>query len=389
MHVSARTNWNTEESELARALTARRTSGLPLHDLSNANPTLCGFQYAPNLLAALTHPAALNYNPNPKGLLSARRAVADYYAGHGIALDPAQLILTVSTSEAYNYLFHLLCDPGAEMLVPQPGYPLFDFLATLSDVRLVPAPLVYDHGWQIDPEGFRRAISPHTRAIVLVHPNNPTGHFTKPWEAEFLAQLCREYGLALIVDEVFLDFALNRNHVASFARGLDEVNCFVISGISKVCGLPQMKAAWIAATGPDSSPALARLEIIADTFLSMNAPVQAALPEWLGNRQPIQLQILSRLRANLSVLDHLLAAQQLIHRLEVEGGWYAVLRVPAIADDELMALHLLDCGVYLHPGSFFGMSRSGWLVVSLLTPEQEFLTGVTALIDYFNTNQMS
>ncbi len=389
MKFSTRTNWNTEESELAHALAARRAAGKPVYDLSNANPTRCGFTYPPDLLSALTSPSALEYDPNPLGLLTARAAVVRYYAEHSVALDPEQLVLTTSTSEAYSYLFQLLCDAGSEVLVPQPSYPLFDFLATLSDIRLTTAPLVYDHGWQLDPEGFRRAITSHTRAIVLVHPNNPTGHFTKPWEAEFIAALCREHSLALIVDEVFLDFALSGEAGASFAAGLTGVNCFTVSGISKICGLPQMKAAWIAITGPDREASIARLEVIADTFLSMNAPVQAALPNWLGSRQPIQLQILSRLRRNLATLDQLLAVQQLIHRLEVEGGWYAVLRVPALGDDEHTAIKLLDRGVYLHPGSFFGMARSGWLVVSLLTPEQDFLTGVTALIDYFNTNQMS
>ncbi len=389
MHFSARTNWNTEESELARTLAARRDSGLPLCDLSNANPTQCGFQYGHNLLAALANPDALTYDPNPKGLLSARRAVAAYYADHGVALAPEKLMLNVSTSEAYSFLFQLLCDPGSEVLVPQPSYPLFDFLATLSDVRLVSAPLVYDHGWQIDPEGFRRAITPKTRAIVLVHPNNPTGHFTKPWETEFLAQLCREHSLALIVDEVFLDFSLAGQSPATFAAGLDGVNCFTVSGISKICGLPQMKAAWLTVNGPDSVESLNRLEVIADTFLSMNAPVQAALPQWLECRRGIQSQVLSRLKRNLAALDHLLAGQKLVCRLEVEGGWYAVLRIPALAPDDETAIQLLHRGVYLHPGSFFSMPPSGWLVVSLLTPEDEFRVGIMLLVDYFAKNQMS
>lgn len=389
MRFSARTNWNTEESELSRTLAARRAAGKPVYDLSNANPTRCGFEYSSDLLTALTSPAALEYEPNPKGLLSARQSVVRYYADHGVAVEPAQLILTTSTSEAYSYLFQLLCDPGSEVLVPQPSYPLFDFLATLSDIRLTSAPLVYDHGWQIEPEGFRRAITAKTRAIVLVHPNNPTGHFTKPWEVELIASLCREHNLPLIVDEVFLDFALNSEQRQSFAAGLEGVNCFVVSGISKISGLPQMKAAWITATGPERVAAIARLEVIADTFLSMNAPVQAALPVWLGERQGIQQQILARLRSNLAALDRLLAGQSLVQRLEVEGGWYAVLRVPALGDDEQTALRLLDSGVYLHPGSFFAMARSGWLVVSLLTPEAEFLAGVNTIVDYFGKNQTS
>src|SRR5580693_649648 len=201
MRFSQRTGWNTEESELARAHRRRVEAGLPIADLTASNPTRCGFEYPADLLGALSDVRALDYDPQPRGLLQARGAVCAYYAGHGVALGPEQIVLTTSTSEAYSYLFRLLCDPGGEILVPQPGYPLFDFLGALDDVRLKPAPLVYDHGWQIDPEGFRRAISPQTRAIVLVHPNNPTGHFTKPWEREALGRLCREFDLSLIVDE--------------------------------------------------------------------------------------------------------------------------------------------------------------------------------------------
>ena len=272
MRFSRRTNWNTEESELARAHRLRVQAGLPIADLTASNPTRCGFAYEANLLAALSDPRALVYDPQPRGLLRAREAVCQYYAVHSVAVAPEQVVLTTSTSEAYSFLFRLLCDPGSEILVPQPGYPLFDFLAGLDDVRLKAAPLVYDHGWQIEPEGFRRAITPETRAIVLVHPNNPTGHYSKPWEAEALAELCREYGLSLIVDEVFLDYGFGAAP-ESFAAGLADVSVFVVSGLSKIAGLPQMKAASIVATGPDTASVLERLEVIADTFLSMNAPV--------------------------------------------------------------------------------------------------------------------
>jgi aspartate/methionine/tyrosine aminotransferase len=229
MLFSKRTNWNTEESELARAHRLRFQSHIPIADLTASNPTRCGFQFEPALLQALTDPGSLDYDPQPCGLLSARRAVCNYYAESGISLDPGQIVLTTSTSEAYSFLFRLLCDPGSEVLVPQPGYPLFDFLAVLDDVRIKTASLVYDHGWQIDPEGFRRAITPETRAIVLVHPNNPTGHFTKPWEVEELARICREFDLALIVDEVFLDYGFSVPG-KSFAAGLEGVRVFVVCG---------------------------------------------------------------------------------------------------------------------------------------------------------------
>jgi aspartate/methionine/tyrosine aminotransferase len=381
MRFSERTNWNTEESELARAHRLRLTAGLPIADLTASNPTRCGFVYDSGLLAALANPQALDYDPQPRGLLSARQAVCAYYADHGVTLQPEQIVLTTSTSEAYSFLFRLLCHAGSEILVVQPGYPLFDFLAVLDDVRLKAAPLVYDHGWQIDAEAIRRAVTPQTRAIVLVHPNNPTGHFTKPWEAAELARLCREFDLALIVDEVFLDYGFT-GAGKSFAAGLEGVPVFVVSGLSKIAGLPQMKAAWIVAAGPQAASALERLEVIADTFLSMNAPVQHAMPAWLKGREPIQRQIEVRVAANLTELDRQLARLPEVSRLEVEGGWYAVLRIPALRPDEQTVLALLERGVWVHPGYFFGMEESGWLVVSLLGPEDEFSRGVAVLVDY-------
>ena len=396
MRFSERTNWNTEESELARTYRLRRAAGLPIADLTASNPTRCGFAYPDFLLEALADPRALDYDPQPRGLLAGREAVCRYYADHAVALDPSQVVLTTSTSEAYSFLFRLLCDAGSEILVPQPGYPLFDFLATLDDVRIKAAPLVYHDGWQIDFEGLRRAITPETRALVVVHPNNPTGHFTKPWEAEELARICRANGLSLIVDEVFLDYREQESKDArkqenrgqgSFAAGLDGVPVFVVSGLSKIAGLPQMKAAWIVATGPENAQALERLEVIADTFLSMNAPVQWALPRWLDGRAPIQEQIRRRVTVNLAELDRQLATAPALQRLVVEGGWYAVLRVPALEPDEQTVLALLCRGVWAMPGYFFGLPESGWLVVSLLGEEPEFRNGLITLVDYYQTNQ--
>jgi alanine-synthesizing transaminase len=386
MRFSKRTNWNTEESELSRAHRLRVEAGLPVADLTASNPTRCGFGYPADLLAALGDPRALDYDPQPRGLRTAREAVCGYYAHHGVKVAPEQVVLTTSTSEAYSYLFRLLCDPGNEILVPQPGYPLFDFLAGLDDVRLKFAPLVYDHGWQIDPEGFRRAITPETRAIVLVHPNNPTGHFTKPWEAEELGNLCREFNLSLIVDEVFLDYGFS-GEARSFVAGLEGVPVFVVSGLSKIAGLPQMKVAWIVATGPEAGAVLERLEVIADTFLSMNAPAQWALPRWLDGRGTIQGQILDRVQANLDELDRQLGRQDVVRRLDVEGGWYAVLRIAAVRPDEATAEMLLERGVWIHPGYFFGMEKAGWLVVSLLGPAEEFREGIGLMLDCLRENQ--
>jgi len=392
MRFSQRTGWNTEESELARAHRLRADAGQPIADLTASNPTRCGFSCDAGLLAALADRRALDYDPQPRGSLRAREAICRYYADHGVAVKPEQIVLTTSTSEAYSYLFRLLCDPGSEILAVQPGYPLFDFLAVLDDVRLKAASLVYDHGWQIDPEGIRRAISAQTRAIMLVHPNNPTGHFTKPWEARELARLCREHDLSLIVDEVFLDYGFAGRHggeLGSFAAGLEGVPVFVVSGLSKIAALPQMKAAWIVATGPEAHAAMERLEVIADTFLSMNAPVQSALPAWLDGRAGNQRQIRSRVEANLAKLDRELAELPSVRRLELEGGWYAVLRIPALNPDEQTVLALLERGVWVHPGYFFGMAESGWLVLSLLAPVDEFSKGVAILINYFAKNQGS
>ena len=383
MRFSLRTGWNTEESDLGRAHRLRLELGEPIADLTASNPTRCGFHYDPALLAALTDERALDYDPQPRGLLSARQAVCSYYANHGVALAPDRIILTTSTSEAYSFLFRLLCDPGSEIVTLQPGYPLFDFLAVLDDVKLKAASLVYDYGWQIDPEGFRRAVTARTRAIVLVHPNNPTGHFTKPWEAAELARVCREFDLALIVDEVFLDYSFGAPDT-SFAVGLDGVPVFVVSGLSKITGLPQMKAAWIAAAGAPAAAALDRIEVIADTFLSMNAPVQCALPAWLEGRAAIQRQISERTAANLAELDRQLLQLPEVSRLVVEGGWYAILRIPALQPDEQTVLALLERGLWLHPGYFFGLPASGWLVVSLLGPLDEFRYGVFLLVEYLN-----
>lgn len=386
MAFSKRTEWDTEESVLAKAHRRRIEAGLPIADLTASNPTRCGFVYDEQLLDVLKDPRALDYDPQPLGLLQAREAVCAYYADHCAQVKPDQVALTTSTSEAYSFLFRLLCNPGDEIVVPQPGYPLFDFLAGLDDVTLKSAPFVYDHGWQIDPEGFRRSITEKTRAIVLVHPNNPTGHFTKPWEAEELAILCREHKLSLIVDEVFLDYGFGVKG-SSFAAGMEGVPVHVVSGLSKIAGLPQMKAAWIVTTGPGQREAMARLEVIADTFLSMNAPVQWAMRGWLAGREGIQRQIRERVLGNLAELDRQLARQKTVTRLVIEGGWYATLRIPALESDEATVLALLEHGVWVHPGYFFGMDASGWLVLSLLGKPDDMCTGVTRARAFLGTHQ--
>ncbi|HTV04003.1 MAG TPA: pyridoxal phosphate-dependent aminotransferase [Acidobacteriaceae bacterium] len=383
---SARTSWDMVETELARAVRERRAVGLPLYDLTASNPTRCGFHYDETaILAPLAQPRALIYDPDSRGMLSARAAVCRYYAGHGAELNPTNVFLTPSTSEAYSYLFRVLCDPGDEVLIAQPSYPLFDFLAQIESVRLIPYPLFYDHGWHLDAEALRRKITPRTRAIALVHPNNPTGHFIKATERRELEAICKRHGLALIVDEVFLDYRLGAVAAPSFACDEHPVLTFVLSGLSKIAGLPQMKAAWIAAFGPSIvlAPALDRIEVIADTFLSMNTPVQYALSSWLEVRGEIRRQIIDRVRQNLSLLDRELTGGP-VSRLDVEGGWYAVLRIPAIEPDEKVAIRLVrEFGVEIYPGRFFGFSEFGWLVTSLLAKERDSVYGYSVINNIF------
>ena len=378
-----RTNWNLATNAYSLAVDEARGSGRVLLDLTASNPTTVGLEYErERILRALQHPRALEYEPAPKGILPSRECVAGYYAERGIAISPEHLILTVSTSEAYSYCFRLLCDPGDEVLVPSPSYPLFEFLADIQDVRLVPYELVYDHGWQIEFESLRRAITARSRAIMVVHPNNPTGHFTRAWELERLNALCREHELALVADEVFLDYALSDEVPLTFAAN-NEALTFTLSGLSKICALPQIKLAWIAASGPAElvRAAMERLEVIADTYLSPNAPVQWAVPELLRTRGDIQRQLRERVLCNLRELDSQLRNARLTTRLALDAGWYAVLRVPATRSDEELAISLLkDEGVLIHPGHFFDFPPAGYLVASLIAPETEFREGMTRVL---------
>ena len=370
---SKRTGWDLGESAFAAAIREARASERELLDLTVSNPTACGFEYdAEALLASLTAAEGLLYDPDPRGMRSAREAVAVYYADHGAAVDPDALMLTTSTSEGYAHLFRLLCDAGDEVLVAQPSYPLFDFLADLHDVQLQSYPLFYDYGWWIDFAELERRIGPRTRAILVVHPNNPTGHWTGAAERARLRELCARNGLALIVDEVFLDYPLNdAARQPSFAAEEAEGLTFVLSGMSKIAGLPQMKVAWVLTLGPEDArrEALRRLEVIGDTFLSMNAPMQHALPRWLASRGGVQRQILSRIRANVAGLR-----ASGVRMLEAEAGWSAVLRVPVSAE-MLLAVQ----GVVVHPGSFYGIGERNRVVVSLLTPEREFREGLRCI----------
>src|SRR5579863_10383011 len=334
-----RTNWNLESNRLSSALATHRASGKPLLDLTISNPTEGGFQYDEQAIRdALSNPAVLRYEPNPKGIASARAAVTQYCAEHGAAVSLEDIFLTTSTSEAYSFAFRLLCDPGDEILAPCPSYPLFDFLADI--------------------------------------------HYVKVAEMKELSAICAARELALIADEVFLDFSLTEEPLASFAANAGALT-FTLSGISKISGLPQMKASWLIVNGPErwKAEAVARLEVIADTYLSINAPVQLALPAFMAQRTAFQEQLMARVRKNLAELDRQLATQQACSRLKIEGGWYAILRGSRLRDEEEFAIELLrQKGVYVHPGHFYDFSEPGRLVLPLITPERDFAGGVSLLL---------
>jgi alanine-synthesizing transaminase len=382
---SNRTNWQLTRNRLTKALDEVRSTGARVLDLTISNPTRAGLIYnETEILRSLSSPHSIDYDPQPKGLLSARSVVAEYYqTEHGLNLDVEQLILTTSTSEGYSFIFRLLCNPGDELLVPKPSYPLFEFLADLQDVKLVPYPLIYDHGWQIDFHSLEKIVTARTRGVVVVHPNNPTGSFVHAEEQEALNRFCRQHGLAVIADEVFLDYSHDPIARQSFAANQDALT-FTLSGVSKISALPQMKVAWIITSGPSTEvdAAQGRLEVIADTYLSMNAPIQWATPALLDQRHSIQQQLLKRILTNLAELDRQLAEQNICQRLSVEGGWYAVLRVPVTQTDEELAIDLL-CrkSVLVHPGHFYDFSADGYLVLSLIGPEAEFREGIGRLLE--------
>ena len=384
---SARTNWPLTPNRLSLLLEERRRKGLEILDLTESNPTRCGFAFdEQRILAPLQSPRALVYEPDPRGLRSARLAVVGYYAEKGIQIDPDQVFLTTSTSEAYSFVFRLLANPGESILAPQPSYPLFEFLGSLNDLQLIPYPLASDDGWRIDPEAFERAArsAPAPRAVVVVHPNNPTGSFVTEDDLGILLRLCSSQEIAIIADEVFLDYKFEEDprRVVSHA-GVRDALTFTLSGLSKISALPQMKLAWIVVNGPPGllEKALARLEVIADTYLSSSAPLACALPAWLEMRREIQPQILDRVRSNLRGLDGQLGDGSAVTRLKTEGGWYVILRLPTIHTDEDWAAELLTRdGVLVHPGHFFDFPSDGHLVLSLLPPHQIFQAGVSRLL---------
>jgi aspartate/methionine/tyrosine aminotransferase len=414
----------------------RQRKGLPIIDLTESNPTRCGFTVdAQAVLAALANSRSLTYEPDPRGLLCARQAVTGYYAERGIRVDPEQIFLTASTSEAYSYAFRLLANPGDNILAPRPSYPLLDFLTRLNDLELVSYPLAYDHRWQIDLTALAACLNQRSKAVLVVHPNNPTGSFVRCEELKFLISCCQTQPLAIIADEVFADYAFedvapgfspaqggpphlalprlrdrhplpqggegivqsgtgqytsatpksrdtNADRVRSLAAESGALT-FTLSGLSKISALPQMKLAWVIVNGPEDllRAALARLEVIADTYLSVSAPLAGATPELLELRHQVQPQILGRVRQNLYWLDEQLSRGVAISRLQTEGGWYVILRMPAVRSDEDWAMEWLrEEGVLVHPGHFYDFSCESHLVVSLLPFTEVFREGMLKIL---------
>jgi aspartate/methionine/tyrosine aminotransferase len=382
--LSRRLPPHAEINALTRALARRRAAAAPVLDLTESNPTRAAFAYDADLLRDLSSEAALQYEPRATGLRAARQAVARDQARRGVVVDSEQIVLTASTSEAYSWLFKLLCNPGDTVLVPRPSYPLFDHLTSLEGVQACPFGLEYHGRWTVDFAAFGTA-SPSTRAVILVSPNNPTGSYVNADEVDRLADLCRARRWALIVDEVFADYALDAEHPLTDIATRVDVPAFTLGGLSKTVGLPQVKLGWIVVGGTAEARAraLGGLEFIADSFLSVSTPVQIAAADLLERGAALRAQIHDRVRGNLAVLRTLTREFTACDVLRVEGGWSAVIRVPATRSEEQLVVDLLEReGVLVHPGYFFDFPREAFVVASLLPPSDVFREGAARLLRF-------
>ena len=383
---SSRTPGALAANAIARAVAARRAQGLSVLDLTLANPTRAGLAYpARDILDALDDARSLAYEPSAQGLLEAREAVAAHHLRQGYVIDPAHIVLAGSTSEAYGWLFKLLCGPGDEALIPRPSYPLFDCLAALDSVVCREYSLAHEHGWPIDFTSIEHALTPRTRAILLVNPNNPTGSFLKRDERSRLLALAARHNVAIVSDEVFYDYASAPDPArVSMLAPQGDALVFTLSGLSKAAGLPQMKLGWIHVAGPAPlrDEALERLDWIADAYLPVSAPVQHAARRWLARSQEIRAAICSRVEASRAALESRLNAGGATRVLPSEGGWSAIVQVPRIRSEEEWALQLLDrYGVLVQPGYFYDFSAEAFLVVSLLPTPEDVASGADAVLE--------
>ncbi len=386
-----RTSWKLTPNRLTICLEDLRKKKTVLYDLTESNPTRCGFPYPQEkILNAFVDPKNLEYAPDPQGMHRAREALSALYRENNVFIDPEKIFLTASTSEGYSYLFRLLVDPGQGILFPRPSYPLFQFLGDLNDVKTASYPLVYKKNWGIDFEALRSTIHSNIKAIVLVNPNNPTGSFVKQGELDILNDLCQKQSLTLIGDEVFFDYAYEKEDYKFYKRlsHNKEVLTFVLGGLSKSLGLPQMKLSWIMVNGPAKQveKALKRLEIIADTYLSVNTPVQNALPSWLELAKEIQGAIVKRIVANRDCLLEEINKVFHCEILNAEGGWYVILKIPNNLSEEDWTLEFLKKDhVLVHPGYFFDFESEAYMVVSLLPREEIFQEGLNRLLKRVET----
>jgi alanine-synthesizing transaminase len=388
---SNRFDWQTPPNALSLLLDQKRATGRPICDLTQSNPTRCGFSYdSAAIMAALSQGAAMDYEPDPHGLFAARQAIARYYRTFGAGIEPQRIFLTASTSEAYSLLFKLLGDPGDEVLIPRPGYPLLSFLTRFEGLRPVAYPLRYDDekGWRLDLDVLSALVTSKTRAVVLVNPNNPTGSYIKEDELAALDVLCCRHAAALIVDEVFADYAVTDAPAARVPSAVDRTQalCFILNGFSKMVALPQFKLGWITVSGGSAKirTACRRLEALLDFYLPVSAPIQHAAAPLLDLRGGIQYQISSRVDQNHSYLRDQVECIANIRALRREGGWYAVADISDALGDEERVLQLLDrTDTLLHPGYFYDFNREGFVVISLLPPVDAFKTGVGNLVGAF------
>jgi alanine-synthesizing transaminase len=375
MGFSGRVPSNLAPNRFSRALAAARRQGRCLLDLTVSNPTEVQLGYPRELLAPLADPASLTYEPRPFGLPAAREAVAGDFARRGLQVPPDRVLLTASTSEAYSFLFKLLCDAGDEVLVPRPSYPLFEHLTRLDGVRAAAYQLDYHGRWSVDFDSLRRAVSPRTRAVLAVSPNNPTGSFVSDRDLQGLVEFCAASNVALVGDEVFADYAFDDARVPRSVLSVDDALTFGLGGLSKSAGLPQLKLGWIGVSGPPDvvAEALNRLEVICDSYLSVSTPIQQAAGALIAGAAAMRAEILARVKQNYGTLCRMGARHPSSQVLPVEGGWYAVVRVPATQSEEDLVVALLeDDDVVIYPGFFFDFAHEAFLVASLLPQPDEF-----------------
>jgi len=386
-----RTNWPLEKNQLTVTLEKLQNKRVPIIDLTESNPTRCDFDYNnEEILNPFNEKTNLIYEPSPQGKSSTRDVIAQYYKTKNQEVPGNRIFLTSSTSEAYSYLFRLLVDVKAQVLFPRPSYPLFQFLGDLNDIQLNYYSLTYDGQWQIDWPDFKNTIGQKTKAIVLVNPNNPTGNFLKKDDISKLNEICQQKNIVLICDEVFWDFAFDQTKEYESLVNNEQVLTFTLGGLSKTLGLPQMKLSWIIINGPEKlvHDSIKRLEIISDTYLSVNTPTQNALARWISKKDEIQKEILTRIKQNLTFLHSQVHASSHCQFYNVEGGWYVVIKIPSMLSEEEWVLKFLeDDHVYVHPGYYFDFEQEAFIIICLLPPPQMLQQGIERIINRIRSYQ--